>query len=182
LGIFGWSGLNEPVVFSAVDRITASLSPGGRHKLFRLASHLHGSPVDFAQQAGHVVRDHIDDVQPERIRGGKTPAGLNRCSRMAVLSWSSGAVTVTECVWAGNNPRFKQADRERFYLALDRVAREAAFDPEEMGDYLRAKLGFPSGDDHDDNALARRVTDAWAVRDFLVITGAATGDAHSPGK
>jgi hypothetical protein len=37
-----------------------------------LASHLHGPPVDFAHQAGHVVRDHIDDVQPERIRGGKT--------------------------------------------------------------------------------------------------------------
>ncbi len=67
----------------------------------------------------------------------------------------------------------KQADRERFYLALDRVAREAAFDPEEMGDYLRAKLGLPSGDDHDATAVARRVTDAWAVRDFLVITGAA---------
>jgi hypothetical protein len=67
----------------------------------------------------------------------------------------------------------KQADRERFYLALDRVAREAAFDPEEMGDYLRAKLGLPSGDDHDDTAVARRVTDAWAVRVFLVITGAA---------
>ena len=43
-----------------------------RHKLFRLASHLHGPPVDFAEQAGHVVRDHIDDVQPKRIRGGKT--------------------------------------------------------------------------------------------------------------
>jgi hypothetical protein len=71
LGIFGWSGLNEPVVISAVDRIIASLSPDGRHTLFRLASHLHGPPVDFAQQAGHVVRDHIDDVQPERIRGGK---------------------------------------------------------------------------------------------------------------
>jgi hypothetical protein len=65
-----------------------------------------------------------------------------------------------------------QTGRPRFYLALDRVAREAAFDPEEMGDYLRAKLGLPSGDDHDDTAVAR-VTDAWAVRDFLVITGAA---------
>jgi hypothetical protein len=46
-----------------VDRITASLSSAGRHKLFRLASHLQGPPVDFAQQAGHVVRDHIDDVR-----------------------------------------------------------------------------------------------------------------------
>jgi hypothetical protein len=45
--------------FSAVDRITASLSPAGRHKLFRLANHLHGPPVDFAQQAGHVVRDPL---------------------------------------------------------------------------------------------------------------------------
>jgi hypothetical protein len=72
LGIFGWSGLNEPVVFSAVDRIIASLSPAGRHTLFRLASRLHGPPVDFAEQAGHVVRDHIDGVQPERIRGEKT--------------------------------------------------------------------------------------------------------------
>jgi hypothetical protein len=65
-------------------------------------------------------------------------------------------------------------DRNRFYLALDKVVRDAAFDPEEMGDYARATHGIASdcGDDRD-NAVARRVTDAWAVRDFLVITGAA---------
>ena len=74
----------------------------------------------------------------------------------------------------------KQADRERFYLALDRVAREAAFDPEEMGDYLRAKLGLPSGDDHDDTAVARRVTDAWAVRDFWSSPARPISDARSP--
>jgi hypothetical protein len=73
----------------------------------------------------------------------------------------------------------KQADRERFYLAPDKVAREAAFDPEEMGDYLRARLGLPSGDDHDDNAVAGGSPmrpaghRCMAVRDFLVITGAA---------
>jgi hypothetical protein len=70
--------------------------------------------------------------------------------------------------------RDETADRERFYLALDKVVRETAFDPEEMGDYARPKVGIASecGDDRD-NAVARRVTDAWAVRDFLVITGAA---------
>jgi hypothetical protein len=70
--------------------------------------------------------------------------------------------------------RDKDADRNRFYLALDKVVRDAAFDPEEMGDYARATLGIASecGDDDRDNAVTRRVTDAWAVRDFLAVTGA----------
>jgi hypothetical protein len=70
--------------------------------------------------------------------------------------------------------RDQTADRERFYLALDKVVREAAFDPEEMGDYARARLGIASecGDDDRENAVTRRVTDAWAVRDFLAVTGA----------
>jgi hypothetical protein len=69
--------------------------------------------------------------------------------------------------------RDKDADRNRFYLALDKVVRDAAFDPEEMGDYARAMVGIASecGDDRD-NAVSRRVTDAWAVRDFLAVTGA----------
>jgi hypothetical protein len=70
--------------------------------------------------------------------------------------------------------REKTGDRERFYLALDQVVREAAFDPEEMGDYARATLGIAAecGDDDRDNAVTRRVTDAWAVRDFLSVIGA----------
>ena len=69
--------------------------------------------------------------------------------------------------------RDKDTERKRFYLALDKVVCDAAFDPKEMGDYARASLGIASecGDDRD-NAIARRVTDAWAVRDFLTITGA----------
>jgi hypothetical protein len=55
-----------------------------------------------------------------------------------------------------------------------RFVRDAAFDPEEIGDYARATLDIASecGGDDRDSAIARRVTDAWAVRDFLTITGA----------
>jgi hypothetical protein len=70
--------------------------------------------------------------------------------------------------------RDKDTDRKRFYLALDKIVRDAAFDPEEMGDYARATLDIAPecGGDDRDSAIARRVTDAWAVRDFLTITGA----------
>jgi hypothetical protein len=67
----------------------------------------------------------------------------------------------------------KDGDRRRFYLALDKVVREPAFDPELMGDYMRAKVHVAaSSGDFRDNAIARRTTDAWAVKDFLDATSA----------
>jgi hypothetical protein len=67
----------------------------------------------------------------------------------------------------------RDADRKRFYLALNAVVREADFDPEQMGDYMRAKIGVENGlRDHRDIAIGQRITDAWAVRDFFTATGA----------
>ena len=76
--------------------------------------------------------------------------------------------------WPRRHGTAPKADRERFYLALDKIVRDAAFDPEEMGDYARATLGiaFDCWRRRSRQCDRPAVTDAWAVRDFLTITGA----------
>jgi hypothetical protein len=70
----------------------------------------------------------------------------------------------------------KDGDRRRFYVALNEVVHEPAFDPEQMGDYMRAKFGVAAGSaDSRDTAIAQRTNDAWAVRDFLAATGVIKG-------
>ena len=55
-------------------------APVGRHghhveargrQALRLAGDLHGAAIDLAQQIGHVVGDHVDDVERQRVGGGK---------------------------------------------------------------------------------------------------------------
>jgi hypothetical protein len=58
-------------------------------------------------------------------------------------------------------------DRDRFFKALAQIVREENFNPEEMGNYMRNKLGIDF-DDHDSaqaEAINACVSDACAVSD-----------------
>lgn len=63
-------------------------------------------------------------------------------------------------------------DLLRFHRALYAVINEAGFDPDQMGRYLRQKVGVPD-DDGKVNPLAWKIEElvamAHAVRDFLNV-------------
>jgi hypothetical protein len=59
-------------------------------------------------------------------------------------------------------------DVERFFRALDRIVKQPNFNPDDMGAYIRAKVSDPALD----YAVARLVSDAAVVRDYLKAIGA----------
>ncbi len=63
-------------------------------------------------------------------------------------------------------------DVARFYRALDQVVKVDAFNPDEMADYMREKVGVSPDDESDlADAIWRFNTAAWAVRDYLRAIG-----------
>lgn len=58
-------------------------------------------------------------------------------------------------------------DLERFHKALDRMVREPDFNPDRMGEYIRARVSNPAME----YAVERLVSNAWAIQDFLAHTG-----------
>jgi hypothetical protein len=61
-------------------------------------------------------------------------------------------------------------DSQRFHISLNRVVRDAAFNADSMGEYMRAqKCVSRDNPDHAafNSAIDKRVADAWAVSDFI---------------
>jgi hypothetical protein len=72
----------------------------GRRQADGLAGYHHGSPVDLAQQIGHIVGDHVDDVQLERIDGReahRAADGFNRPIGVAPVEFGEAA-DVGRCI------------------------------------------------------------------------------------
>jgi hypothetical protein len=64
-------------------------------------------------------------------------------------------------------------DEKIFFLALHKVAREKGFHPDEMGEYMRGKLGVDRNAAKDatfSTAIDHYVSAAWAVKDYLRAT------------
>lgn len=61
------------------------------------------------------------------------------------------------------------SDGERFYKVLHEVVQKPGFNPDQMGQHMREKLGVPIDDeDHPFNsAIDRYVAAAWAVKEYL---------------
>lgn len=60
-------------------------------------------------------------------------------------------------------------DDERFYRALAKVVRDPKFNADEMGEYMRERQGV-GREDRDpffNNVIDRRVSQAWAINEFL---------------
>ena len=53
----------------------------GRRKPLRLAGHGHVPPIDLAEQIGHIVGDHIDDVKLERVGSREAHRAAHRLGR-----------------------------------------------------------------------------------------------------
>jgi hypothetical protein len=60
-------------------------------------------------------------------------------------------------------------DEERFFRALKKVIEEPRFNPEQMADYMRQKLGVDRNDEgnHFNIAIDHYAAAAWAVRTYL---------------
>ena len=60
-------------------------------------------------------------------------------------------------------------DEERFFRALRRVVGNPRFNPDEMGEHMRARLRVDRNDDENpfNEAIDHYVAAAWAVRTFL---------------
>jgi hypothetical protein len=59
------------------------------------------------------------------------------------------------------------SDEERFLTALNKVVTTPGFNPEEMGEYMRQKVGARNADI--DSAIDRYTSDAWAVYTYLKL-------------
>jgi hypothetical protein len=63
-------------------------------------------------------------------------------------------------------------DNRRFFVCLDKVVRNPDFNADGKGEYFRTATGV----DSDEHPFAFRVRDligkAWAVREYLEVTGA----------
>jgi hypothetical protein len=64
------------------------------------------------------------------------------------------------------------SDQERFFKALASIVRNKNFSADELGSYLRNKLGLDSNDHDSIHARASAVAgdDAWAIEEFLRYT------------
>ena len=64
-------------------------------------------------------------------------------------------------------------DEERFFKALHQIVREPNFNPDEMGEYMRQKVGVSQDDDDNtyNQAIDGYVAAAWAVKDYLKANG-----------
>jgi hypothetical protein len=58
-------------------------------------------------------------------------------------------------------------DGRRFFKALDRVINEPNFNPDQMGEYMRAKKGVHNSEHPFYDVINRRVSDAWAVKEYF---------------
>lgn len=61
-------------------------------------------------------------------------------------------------------------DDERFYKALSKIVREPKFSAEEMSEYMRDKAGVHGPNQDNEvfaNVIDRRVTEAYAIREFI---------------
>jgi hypothetical protein len=61
-------------------------------------------------------------------------------------------------------------DLKRFYLALHKVVNRDDFSADEMGEYLREKIGA-SRESYSGIVIGHYVSYAWAVRDYLRMNG-----------
>lgn len=62
-------------------------------------------------------------------------------------------------------------DTERFLRGLDKIIDNRNFNPDEMGEYCRRRQNI-APEDHEStlaNAIYKRVSDAWAVKEYLAI-------------
>lgn len=70
--------------------------------------------------------------------------------------------------WHSNH----EYDRQRFLRALREVLDDEGFNADDMGQYMRTKIGIPDSDH--ESAFARKIAhdvqDAWAIRDYLKMT------------
>lgn len=64
-------------------------------------------------------------------------------------------------------------DSERFYVALAQLVRNAEFSPDEMRDYMFRQTGVDPDNPEDSRvqAIDERTHEAWAIREFLEVTG-----------
>ena len=66
-------------------------------------------------------------------------------------------------------------DNRRFFIALQPVVSDPNFNPDEMGRYMRDKLGInPDDREHPFNiSIDRYTSDAWAIRGYLAAVASA---------
>jgi hypothetical protein len=61
------------------------------------------------------------------------------------------------------------SDERRFFIALRNVVSDPSFSPDEMGSYMRSKLGI--NPDDRENAFSVSIdqytSNAWAIRDYI---------------
>ncbi len=66
-------------------------------------------------------------------------------------------------------------DEKRFIKALAAIVKDRDFNPDEMGNYMRRLTKSPTNvEDQDhpyEDAIQRLVTKAWAVKEYLALTG-----------
>lgn len=71
--------------------------------------------------------------------------------------------------WHEHHP----VDDEHFLRLLAKIVWNKDFSAESMADYMSAKVGVSrDGEDYRSEAINRYTHSAWAVRDFLRLTGA----------
>ncbi|WP_460231877.1 hypothetical protein [Agrobacterium radiobacter] len=71
--------------------------------------------------------------------------------------------------WSKNHPN----DEQRFYLCLQKVVREDDFNADNMGEYFRQlkKISRDDEDQYFSDSIDELVAKAWAVRDYIKVTG-----------
>lgn len=69
------------------------------------------------------------------------------------------------------------SDLKRFYECLKPVVLDPDFNPESMGEYFRTEKGATDSEHPYFDTVSSLVEKAWAVRDFLNMTGTVIADA-----